>query len=120
MPGRAEIVAFAMADDLGGALESAHLAHACDRVVRALEANEELEILVGVDPRRIDRELRHVLASLALALLPKTQTWTCPAFCWIVMTMNSAGLSGANPTTTLTMPRLMSFCVVVSESTLTK
>ena len=30
------------------------------------------------------------------------------------MTTNSAGLSGAKPTTMLTMPRLMSFCVVVS------
>ena len=36
------------------------------------------------------------------------------------MITNSAGLSGAKPTTMLTMPRLMSFCVVVSASHLTK
>ena len=33
---------------------------------------------------------------------------------------NSAGLSGANPTTMLTMPRLISFWVVVSLSHFTK
>ena len=36
------------------------------------------------------------------------------------MITNSAGFSGAKPTTMLTMPRLMSFCVVVSLSHLTK
>ena len=37
-----------------------------------------------------------------------------------LMTTNSAGFSGAKPTRMLTMPRLMSFCVVVSRSHLTK
>ena len=36
------------------------------------------------------------------------------------MTTNSAGLSGAKPTTMFTIPRSMSFCVVVSLSHLTK
>ena len=45
---------------------------------------------------------------------------SCPAICWILMTTNSAGLSGANPTRMLTMPRSMSLCVVVSSSHLTK
>ena len=36
------------------------------------------------------------------------------------MITNSAGFSGAKPTRMFTMPRLMSFCVVVSLSHLTK
>ena len=36
------------------------------------------------------------------------------------MTTNSAGFSGAKPTTMLTMPLSMSVCVVVSASHLTK
>src|SRR5215471_13130227 len=44
----------------------------------------------------------------------------CPAICWIWMTTNSAGFSGANPTTIFTIPRLMSFWVVVSLSHFTK
>ena len=43
-----------------------------------------------------------------------------PAICWILMMTNSAGFSGAKPTRMLTMPRSMSFCVVVFLSHLTK
>ncbi len=39
-----------------------------------------------------------------------------PAICWIAITTNSAGLSGAKPTTMLTTPASMSRCVVVCES----
>src|SRR6266498_2048608 len=52
------------------------------------------------------------------SLYPGQDAW--PAFWLIFTTMNSAGLSGAKPTRTLTIPRLMSSCVVVSESHLTK
>lgn len=38
-----------------------------------------------------------------------------PAICAIFKTTNSAGLSGANPTTILTTPRSMSACVVVAS-----
>ena len=56
--------------------------------------------------------------AMAMVLLSVGRVW--PAICWILMTTNSAGFSGAKPTTMLTMPRLMSFCVVVSLSHLTK
>ena len=39
--------------------------------------------------------------------------------CWILITTNSAGLRGANPTSMFTIPRLRSLAVVVSPSHLT-
>ena len=45
---------------------------------------------------------------------------TLPVFCPLRIRTNSAGLTGAKPTTMLTIPCLMSFRVVVEESHLTK
>ena len=106
---RRRVAALAVLDDLGGALERADLADAGD--VAAVPLHAELEVLVRIEALRVDGELGHGVA-------PMTSTW--PAICWILMTTNSAGLSGAKPTRMLTMPRLMSFCVVVSPSHLTK
>ena len=104
------IAALAVLDDLGGALERADLADAGD--VAAVPLHAELEVLVRIEALRVDGELCHGVSPVRLSI------W--PAICWILMTTNSAGLSGAKPTTMLTMPRLMSFCVVVSLSHLTK
>ena len=95
--------------DLGRALEGGHLAHAGDEAAVPLDA--ELEVLVRVEAVRVDCELRH-------SATPQASVW--PAICWIRMTTNSAGLSGANPTRMFTIPRSMSLWVVVSESHLTK
>lgn len=43
-----------------------------------------------------------------------------PGICWILMTTNSAGFSGAKPTSMLTMPCWRSSWVVVSAPHLTK
>ena len=51
--------------------------------------------------------------SAIVALLGR-QAVAAAVFCWMPITTNSAGLSGANPTMMLTMPRSMSYCVVVS------
>src|SRR6266705_6968053 len=114
-----------MLHHLGGALEHAHLSHSGD--VAAVPLHAEFEVLVGIETRRVHAELCHVSASSCVR--PEVvrgsdsrarQAWICPAICWSLMITNSAGLSGAKPTRMFTMPWLMSFCVVVSLSNLTK
>src|SRR5207237_1025898 len=53
----ARVTPFAMLDHLGGPLERAHLADAGD--VAAIPFHAELEILVRIEPLRIDAELSH-------------------------------------------------------------
>src|SRR5688572_18639628 len=98
-----------MFDNLGGAFEGADFTNSSN--IPAVPLDAELEIFIGIKTLCVDAELSHVLL---------LYTSICPAICWSLMITNSAGLSGAKPTTTLTMPRLMSFCVVVSLSHLTK
>ena len=93
---RARVAALAVLDDLGRPLERADLADAGD--VPAVPLDPELEVLVRVEALRVDGELRHRSSSVRSAI------W--PAICWIWMTTNSAGLSGAKPTTMLTMPQV--------------
>lgn len=71
----------------------------------------EDDVLVGIGALCVDAELCHPMS-------PYASAW--PAICCTLMITNSAGLSGAKPTTMFTMPRLMSFWVVVSRSHLTK
>ena len=101
---RGRVAALAVLDDLGRPLQRAHLAHARD--VAAVPLHPELEVLVWVEALCIDGELQP-------STPPHAVTW--PAICWIWMTTNSAGFSGAKPTRMLTMPRSMSFWVVVSR-----
>ena len=51
------IAALAVLDHFGGALERAHLADAGD--VAAVPLDPELEVLVGIEALRVDRELCH-------------------------------------------------------------
>src|SRR3954447_21768096 len=80
-------------------------------------------------PSHLTRNLKFLYGSNRLAftvnwamaaLLPDPYVSICPASCWILMITNSAGLRGAKPTRMLTTPLLMSVCVVVSLSHLTK
>src|SRR5262245_33728056 len=54
---RAVVAALAMLDDLGRSLQRADLAHAGD--VAPVPLHAELEVLVRVEPLRVDGELRH-------------------------------------------------------------
>src|ERR1051326_6485761 len=95
--------------DFRGALEHADLAHA--RHVFSVPFHAEFEILVGIKTLRIDGEFSHnILLYVAI----------CWVICWICIMTNSAGFKGAKPTIMFTIPRLMSFCVVVSLSHFTK
>ena len=89
---RARIPALAMRDHFGGPLECAALAHPGD--VPTVPAQPELEVLVGVEPLGVDAELSHGYAPGRI--------------CWMLMTTNSAGFTGAKPTMMLTIPRSMS------------
>src|SRR5262249_22294828 len=110
-PGAGRIAAVAMLHHFRGPLEARYLAHPGD--VAAVPLHAELEVLVGIEPGRVDAELCH-------RGLLGAQVWIWPASCWIWMITNSAGLSGAKPTRMLTTPRLMSSWVVVSLSHLTR
>ena len=55
--------AFTMFDDFSGAAQASDLAHAGDDLPIPLHA--ELEVLVGVDARRIDSELGHNRSSVS-------------------------------------------------------
>src|SRR5262249_22433247 len=55
---RAVVATLAVLDDLGRALQRADLAHARD--VAPIPLHAELEVLVRVEPLRVDGELRHV------------------------------------------------------------
>src|SRR6476646_4010082 len=94
-----------MDDGIGGALERADLRDAGD--IAAVPFDAEHERLVRVVPLRVDRELSHLHPS------------SCE-ICVIVMTTNSAGFSGAKPTTTLTRPRSISGCGFSVSSQMTK
>src|SRR3954454_3070835 len=97
-----------MLDDFGRALQSANLADPSDILVVPL--HPELEVLVGVEPGRIDGEFCH-------DRLPQRAIL---AICCSLITTNSAGFSGAKPTRMLTIPRFTSSGVVVLLSHLTK
>ena len=97
------VAALAVDDRVGRALERAHLRQAGH--VLAVPLDAEHERLVGVEAGRVDGELGHLMPS-------SWEIWV------IVMTTNSAGFSGAKPTTTLTRPRSISDCgltVVVAD-----
>src|SRR6266545_634634 len=100
------VAALAVFDDLRRPLQRADLAHPGH--VATIPPHAELEVLIWVEALRVDRELGHHAPPV----------W--PAICWIRMTTNSAGFSGAKPTAMFTIPRLTSSCVVVSASHLTK
>src|SRR5947209_8601625 len=103
-----------MLDYFGSAFERAHFADA-GHVFR-VPLHAEFKVLVRIEALCVDGELCHVV----LLFLGMPYTSICPANCWSLITTNSAGFSGAKPTTTFTIPRSMSFCVVVSLSHLTK
>src|SRR5262249_8236337 len=109
---RARVAALAVLHHFGSALQHADLADARDRLRTRAELHTELEVLVGIEALRVYDELSHG------SLSPQASIW--PAICCSLITTNSAGLSGAKPTWMFTMPRLMSFCVVVDASQFTK
>src|SRR4029077_10785409 len=84
---RRRISTFTMLDDLRASLEPPDLADPRD--VPAVPLHPELEVLVGIEALGVDGELSH---------LDLPQTADCPAICWSRRTTNSAGLSGAKPT----------------------
>src|SRR5262249_55089536 len=86
LPRAGRVAAVAVLHHLGGALEAPHLAHAGH--VATVPLHAELEVLVRIEAGRVDAELCHRWS-------PRAQVWIWPASCWIWMTTNSAGLSGA-------------------------
>src|SRR5262249_45946109 len=114
---RARVAAFAVLHQFRRPLQRADLADAGH--VAAVPLDAELEVLVRIEPGGVHTELRHQGASLGPAHR-RSHAAIWPANCWILRITNSAGLRGAKPTRMLTMPRLMSFCVVVSLSHFTR
>src|SRR5207249_2571642 len=104
----ARVAALAVGDDLGLPGQRADPADAGD--VRVVPHDPELEVLVRVETGRVDLELSWLWHVVSLVL--KLYAALCPAICWSEMMTNSAGLSGANPTWILTIPRSTSYCVV--------
>ena len=77
-------------------------------------------------PSHFTRNLKFLYGSKRFGLTVNSaifcapQVASCPAICWMVMTTNSAGFNGANPTMILTIPRSMLDCGLVEESHRTK
>ena len=89
------IAALAMLHDLGRALERAHLGYAGDVIRVGSELHAKFEVLVRIVAQRLFGELNHGSVSLGRLLAGDLLIW---------MITNSAGLSGAKPTTMFTMP----------------
>src|SRR3712207_2778560 len=99
-----------------GSLQRSHLADPQDGFPVRID-NPELEVLVGVVTVGIrNKTVSHLAVLLIKGRYPDQSS---PAICWILITTNSAGLSGAKPTSMLTIPRFRSAWVVVSPSHLT-
>src|ERR1700738_1832797 len=91
----------------GGALPPYRGRSFTGRIASASPDAPELEVLVRVEALGVDGEFGH---------WRYPQVAICPAICLIVMITNSAGFSGAKPTTMLTIPRLMLACGLVVAS----
>src|SRR5262249_7078080 len=114
----ARVAPFAVLDHLRRPLQAADLADAGD--VPAVPLDAELEVLVRVEPLRVRAELGHacLLEESDRRASQVGHAWA--AICWSLRMTNSAGFSGAKPTTMLTTPLFWSVGVVVSASHFTK
>src|SRR6266851_5137910 len=92
-----------MLHHLGRSFHHGNLADS--RHVAAIPFHPKLEVLIGIEAARVDGEVDH--DSLLYGAVPG-------AICCILRMTNSAGFSGAKPTSMLTMPLSMSCWVVVS------
>ena len=108
-----------MLDDFGRPLQRAHLADAGD--VAAVPLHAELEVLVRIESLRVDAELMPFTAVSVLQGLAGDGSGLHLAGHLLDLDDHElGGLERREPDEMLTMPRLMSFWVVVSLSHLTK
>ena len=105
----ARVSAFAVLNQFGRALECAHLTDACH--IPSVPLDTEFEILIRIESSCVDGKLCHSGSLLNFNLSRDLADSDNHEF---------SRFKRAKPTRIFTIPRLMSFCVVVSLSHLTK